>query len=59
MGARVLYAEVGQGGVAVQESVRCVGNFTELGRWLRKGKDVTMCMRPWVAVWKVPVTSTS
>ena len=26
-GARVLYAEVGQGGVAVQESVRCVGNF--------------------------------
>ena len=23
MGARVLYAEVGQGGVAVQESVRC------------------------------------
>ena len=27
MRARVLYAEVGQGGVAVQESVRCVGNF--------------------------------
>ena len=27
LGAKVLCAEVGQGGVAVQESVRCVGNF--------------------------------
>ena len=27
MGARVLYAEVGQRGVAIQDSVQCVGNF--------------------------------
>ena len=58
MGARVLCAEVGQGGWQYWK-VFGVWATSELSRWLHKRRGHYYVHETLVAEWKVPVTSTS